>query len=123
MSETAWTVLGAAVLAPLVAVFVAWLRKRLNLSDEASTAVKMSTSADQRPATWNDAIVLLAQEIAELKKRDNAWAMFTWELEHWGLKGWSRAPKPHEPMPQRPARLRPSPDEMPTRPMPETEEG
>lgn len=110
MSDEAWIFLGVVVtliVAPLVALLISYLKKQLNLSDEASTAVTASTSGDHRPTTWNDAIVLLAQEITELKLRDNAWAMFTWELEHWGLKGWSRAPKPHEPMPARPVRLRP----------------
>ena len=122
MSETAWTVLGATTIGPLVALFVVWVKNRLKLveiSPEAKTAVKLSTSVEKPLESWNDAIVALALEVGELKKRDNAWAMFTWELEHWGLRGWARAPKPHEPMPQRPARLRPAPDEIPVRPLPD----
>lgn len=124
LSETAWTVLGATVIGPLVALFILWLKKRLRLieiSPEAKTAVQMSTSTDKVPESWSEAIVALAIEVGELKKRDNAWAMFTWELEHWGLRGWARAPKPHEPMPQRPHRLRPTTDEIPAVPI--TEEG
>ena len=129
VSEQAWIVIGLLVtfvVAPLVALFVAWLRKRLNLSDEAATAIKLTTLGDTKPVDVDQALVLLAEklaqqdgEIKDLQKRDNAWAMFTWELEHWGLRGWSRAPQPHEPMPQRPARLRPTPEEVPFRPVPE----
>jgi len=122
VTPEAWATVGL-VVAPLMTVLVLWLRKRLQLieppiSDEAATAVKISTKSETKPDDRNQALILLAgklaqqdAEIQELKARDNAWAMFTWELEHWGLRGWARSPKPHEPMPTRPPRLRPDADE------------
>lgn len=113
------------VLAPLVTVLVLWLRKRLRLvdapfSDEAATAVKITTKAETKPANRDQALTWLAEKIAQqdaqirdLEQRDNAWAMFSWELEMWGVEGWSFAPKPHKPMPQRPTRLRPQEPPIP----------
>lgn len=131
MSDPVSIAIVSAVVTPLIAVLVLWLRKRLRLvdgpmSDEAAIAVKLTTNATAKPDNRDQALIYIAEkladqdtEIRELKKRDNAWAMFTWELEHWGLRGWARAPKPHEPMPVRPPRLRPDPPDMPTRSVPE----
>lgn len=124
MSEAAW-VATSSLGVPIVGVIVLYLRKRLrlvDLSDEAATAVKITTKREEKPSNRDQALIFIAEkmaqqgdEIEDLKKRDNAWAMFTWELEHWGLRGWARSPKPHEPMPARPARLRPDEAEYPAR--------
>ena len=132
MSDENIALIITAIVAPIVTVLVLWLRKRLRLvedpfSEEAAIAVKLTTKAETKPSSRDQALIFIAEklgeqddQIQELKKRDNAWAMFTWELEHWGLRGWARAPKPHEPIPQRPPRLRPTPDdEVPEQRTPE----
>jgi len=128
VSDAAW-VATTTLVVPIVGVFVLWLRKRLrlfDLSDEAATAVKITTKREEKPNSRDQALIFIAEKLAEqddqirdLQTRDNAWAMFTWELEHWGLRGWARSPKPHEPMPARPARLRPDTAEYPTRTIPD----